>query len=412
MNDATDLLIQRRFDAVANRTDDGAWDEVLARAGSAGRGRAVLRSRASVRLALVGVVAVVALAVAAAALGWPGAVIDFFHAPPAPQSVAQFFDTFNVAAPRNMSPGATVGQAREVMTATFDADHAPTANPVEHTLYVAPRTDGGFCYIWTDYGGSCADPLDAPVSTTPGPHGPGPQPFGVSWLEGDYPTVADGYVRGAAQSVEARFADGSSVTVPVTWVSDPIDAGFFIYVVPFEHETTTDALASIVALDADGNVVSEQRFEATQPLDQDVPQTLPDGTTESLPRRAEAAQATKPFDFTTADGKHAYLWVMPRTGGGSCYVFGTGDGGGSGCRAPQFLSIEPEIAGSVFGNGVYFAQVKPNVATVELRYASGDTEDVTPVDGFVLHEVNGRLVAATALSASGERLFTEKAGTG
>ena len=60
----------------------------------------------------------------------------------------------------------------------------------------------------------------------------------------------------------------------------------------------------------------------TKPLDQDVLQTLPDGTKYSLPRRAQAAQAREPFSFRTTSGGHAYLWVMPRTGGGSCYLFG------------------------------------------------------------------------------------------
>ena len=120
------------------------------------------------------------------------------------------------------------------MTATFDANNSPPTNPTEHTLYVAPRTAGGFCFLWTDYGGGCADPEDAAAATTD----PEARPLGVEWLAGDYATFTDGYVRGDAQTVEARFADGTSVTVPVTWVSAPIDAGFFAYVVPPAHQTT------------------------------------------------------------------------------------------------------------------------------------------------------------------------------
>ncbi|HKC77000.1 MAG TPA: hypothetical protein VKB70_01300, partial [Gaiellaceae bacterium] len=242
----------------------------------------------------------------------------------------------------------------------------------------------------------------------------------VTWLAGDYATFTDGYVRGDVQSVEARFADGSSVTVPVTWVSAPIDAGFFAYLVPPAHQTTDDALSSVVGLDGNGNVVGEDDIGVTKPLDEDVLQTLPDGTRYSLPRRAQAARARKPFSFRTRGGGRAYLWVMPRTGGGSCYLFSTGSGGGSGCLSPLELSQLPAINGGVYGNGgVYFAEVRPGIARVELRYANGRSVRLTPVDGFLLQRIpttlgkaGARLVATVGLSRDGRRLFTQRLQTG
>jgi hypothetical protein len=415
MNETIDQLIQARFDTVANQIDDGEWKDVLARARAAQlpvrRRSTVLRGRAPARLALAGVVAVVALAASAAAFGWPGAFVDFFKARPAPESVEALFRAHDVALPHGISPHATVGQARQVMTASFDANNSPPTNPTEHTLYVAARTDGGFCFLWTDYGGGCADPEDAAAATTD----PGARPLGVEWLAGDYATFIDGYVRGEAQTVEARFADGSSVTVPVTWVSDPIDAGFFAYVVPPAHQTTDDALSSVLALDGNGKVVAQDDIGVTKPLDQDVLQTLPDGTKYSLPRRAQAARARDPFSFRTTNGAHAYLWVMPRTGGGSCYLFGTGAGGGFGCWSPRELSQLPAVNG-VYGNGdFYFAEVRPGISKVELRYANGRTERLTPVDGYLLHQIppayrkaGARLVATVGLSRSGKRLFSQQ----
>jgi hypothetical protein len=406
MTETTDQLIQARFDAVANAAD-GDWSDVLTRAH---RRAAPRRRQSTVRLALAAAVVVVALATSAVAVGWPGAVVDFFQAPPAPQSVAHFFDTFNADVPSNMNPNATVGEPREVMTATFDANSIPPANdPTTHTLYVAPRTEGGFCFLWTDYGGGCADPQDAAAATT----SPGARVLGVEWLAGDYATFVDGYVRGDAQTVEARFADGTSVTLPVTRVSAPIDAGFFAYNVPSSHWTTSDALASLVALDANGNVVGQDDIGVTGPLDQDVMQTLPDGTKYSLPRRAQAALATEPFNFDTADGGHAYLWVMPRTGGGSCYLFGTGAGGGFGCPAPDQLASEPAINGDEYGNGIYFAEVKPGIAALELEFTGGGSQRLNVVDGFVLGEISpagSTLSAVVALDQSGNTVFTQRLG--
>lgn len=413
MNETIDQLIEARFDAVANQIDDGEWGDVLARARAAdrpaGRPRIAHRGRASIRFVLAAAVAVMALAASAAAFGWPGTFVDFFKAQPAPESIATFFRAHDVALPRGVRSDATVGRPREVMTATFDANNSPPTDPTEHTLYVAPRTNGGFCFLWTDYGGGCADPQDAAAAKSD----PAARALGVEWLAGDYATFADGYVRGDAQTAEARFADGSSVTLPVTRVSAPIDAGFFAYVVPPAHRTSDDALLSVVGLDANGNVVGRDDIGVTRPLDEDVLQTLPDGTKYSLPRRAQAARAREAFSFRTASGAHAYLWVMPRTGGGSCYLYSTGAGGGSGCASPYRLVHQPSVNGGLSGDGsVYFAQVRPGIAAVELRYTHGLSERLTPVDGFLLHAIpsrfgraGARLVAVVGLSPGGKRVF-------
>ena len=415
MTETIDQLIQARFDRVANQVNDSEWQDVLARARPIQPTRRKVRARWSgppMRFALAGAVAVAALAASAVAFGWPGTVVDFLKARPAPESINQFFDAHNAALPRGLNPNTKLGQPREVMTATFDAYNSPPTNPTLHTLYVAPTETGGFCYLWTDYGGGCADAENAAAATTD----PGARPLGVEWLAGDYATFTDGYVRGDAQTVQARFADGTKVTLPVTWVSAPINAGFFAYVVPSAHQTTSDALMSVVGLDANGNVIGQDNIGVTKPLDQSVLQTLPDGTKIDLPRRAQAAQAREIINSHLTKGSHAYLWVMPRTGGGSCYLFSYGAGGGQGCTSPYWLSREPTVNGGVYGNGsFYFAQVKPSIAAVELRFRNGQSERLTPVDGFVAMAITpgsaksgtSRLVSTVGLDRNGNVLTTQ-----
>ena len=396
MTETIDQLIQARFDAVASLSDHGEWADVLARAGRI-RGR----QSAPTRVALAGLVAVLAATVTAVAFGWPGRVVDFFKAPPAPQSVRSFFGAHHALLPSGLNPETKLGQPREIMTATFDADNLPPTHPTLHTLYVAPREGGGFCFIWTDFGGSCADPLDAAKART----NPGARPTGLDWLGNDYAGFVTGWVRGDAKTLEAHFADGTTVAIPVTWVSAPIDAGFFAYVVPPSHLTRADALTAVVALDADGKIVSRQPFELTKRLDEDVMQTLPDGRRLALPRRAQAARAHELFSFRAPKG-HAWLWAMPRTGGGVCFLYGTGAGGGFGCPSRYWLAHVPAINGGSVG-GVYFAQVKPGIATVELRFRNGRRERLIPIDGFVLHDVPSRPVSVVGLSPSGKAIYTQ-----
>lgn len=400
MTETIDQLIQTRFDAIASPLHDANWNDVLARAG-----RVDQRRRAPARIALAAAVVVVAATITAVALGWPGTVIDFFKAPAAPESVKAFFAGHNSPFPSGVNPETRLGQPRQIMTATFDANHLPPTHPTVHTLYVAPRTGGGFCFVWTTYGGSCTDPEDPAKARTD----PAARPTGLTWLEDDYVGVVDGWVRGDAKSVVAHFADGATAAIPVTWVSAPISAGFFAYAVPPAHLARADALTAIVALDADGKVVSRQPFELKNPLDEDVTQTLPDGTKVSLPRDAQAAQARE-IVSSRANGSHIYLWVMPRIGGGGCYLFGTGAGGGFGCTPTHWVAREPVVDGGVYGGNLYFAQVKPEIVAVELRLRNGGTERLTPLNGFVGHEVEGdaQPVAVAGLDRSGNAIFTQQ----
>src|SRR5438045_2276547 len=239
MTETVDQLIQARFEAVANRSDDRDWSDVLARASV--RRPARLRP-VPARVGLAAAVVTLAAAVTAVAFGWPQTFIDFLTSPPAPANVKNSFGAENVSVPSGMSPQAIPDQARKITTATFDANHVPPDHPTVHTLYVAPRKGGGFCYLWTDYSGGCA-------------------------------------------------------------------------------------------------------YAQSKPLDEDVMQTLPDGTKYSLPRGWHAAQARKAVSLRSTKGSEIYLWLMPRTGGGVCFLYNRGGG----CVPPSSDPGIPPLNGGLNG---------------------------------------------------------------
>ena len=415
MTETIDQVIQARFDAVANPINDGNWDDVLARSldgESAASRSSIWRThrwrQVSTRVALVTAVVALVAVVTAVAFGWPQTITDFFTSPPAPAKVKNFFGAQNVSAPTGMNPQAIPGQTRKIATASFDADHFRPTHPTIHTLYVAPTKEGGFCWLWTKASAGCLPAAGTSKSKAMGP-------VNLTWFSNDYPLITLGWIRtGAAKKVEAHFADGTIETIPVTWISAPINAGFLTYTVPPAHRNRADALKSVVALDGNGNVVGSQDFHLTRPVDQDVPQTLPDGTKVSLSRRAQAARARKIISFRATDGSKVYLWVMPRTGGGDCYLFNQGQG----CKIPRFVKQEPVFNAGLSGAATRIllsGHAKQQVATVELRYQNGESERLTPIEGFVLHEITPahykrgtRLVAAVAFDRNGKAIYTEQ----
>lgn len=424
MSDTVDLMLRARFDAVANTSDDRDWNAVLARArgmeitAKRSERRTGLLRRVPARVALVAAVVVLAAVVTAVAFGWPRTVIDFFTSTPAPTKVKNWFAFDNVSSPPGMNPHAIPGQARRIMRLRFlDESSDQSDHLVWHTLYVAPRKGGGFCELWTKADGGCA-PAKSPATTA---ESRAAGPLGVTWFGNDYPSVADGFVRvGATRTVEARFAHGVTAAIPVTWVSAPISAGFFAYTIPTAHRNRVDALRSVVALDANGKVVGRESFPAikTNWPPKMVTQTLPDGRKLLLPKDADLANTRQMFRFRALTdgshvyGSHVYLWVVPLKQGGECYV----DNQGAGC-GPSIPVFQGRLYGGL-ANGadrvVFFAQAKPEVTTVELRYQNGPVERLTPVKGFVVHKITtahdklgARLVAAVALNRSGKAILTQ-----
>lgn len=215
----------------------------------------VTRRRGRRRRALASVATlagVAAILVATPAWALVRDVLPFWNQPSAPQPVQVEFSTLNTYAPAGMSPAADAADTREVMRAEFGGK--------THTLYVSPAKRGGYCELWTDASGGCntgGEPLTWGGVIAP-PHDAG-HPAATSIPQSEATKLAQTGVRlwvvGDALSsnvdyVVIRFSNGSTVKPEITWLSDPIEAGFFAYDVPDDAQSAADHVTEIDAYDA------------------------------------------------------------------------------------------------------------------------------------------------------------------
>jgi hypothetical protein len=207
--------------------------------------------------------------------------------------------------------------------------------------------------------------------------------------------------------LNAEFANGTTVELPITWVSEPIDAGFFFYEVTEANRVRGMHLTNVVALDDDGKTLARENFPLPDRGDLEHPVTLPDGRVTSLPRKAIVAKARLLISFVASTGARYSLWLMPTTEGGYCFVHNRGGG----CPPVGWKHI---MLGAGLGGGrpvIYSGQVRPEVAVVELRFEDGTTTRLEPVEGFLLAEIGPeryprgrRLLESVALGADGRVL--------
>ena len=225
------------------------WADVLGRAG-------VVRAARRRRLALVaafGAAALAAVLVATPARALVRDVLPFWNQPSASQPDQRAFAEMNVGAPPGMSPDVVAGDTREVAHGTFGG--------MSRTLWVAPTKDGGFCFLWSPGGGGCNSgthriALGWTALSATRANVQGSQDAGFEWVTGFAmtPSVSD---------VVIRFSDGASVHPNVTWVSAPINAGFFAYDVPSNEQSTSDHVTEIDAYDSNGNLVKSDPIQPT-----------------------------------------------------------------------------------------------------------------------------------------------------
>jgi hypothetical protein len=259
----------------AFQSAEGDWQAVLKAAAAPASGRKIPAERSlrrsgfwrrvPARVALVAAVVILAAVVTAVAFGWPQRVVDFFSSPPAPTHVKNWVSAINAKAPPGMDPLAISGQTKKITTARFNAG-VRGLRPRLHTLYVAPTKSGGYCFQWSgpwhritlsSLGiGACAGSKGLPATAPRWLRASGP--LWIKMPGGSDPYLVLGTVRsGATRTVAARFADGTTATIPVTWISAPINAGFFAYPVP-RSQWHPYALLSVVALDANGRVIGSR----------------------------------------------------------------------------------------------------------------------------------------------------------
>ncbi|HYX89344.1 MAG TPA: hypothetical protein VE753_08240 [Gaiellaceae bacterium] len=246
MSDGFEAMLEERFAALGDRHWRQDWADVLGR--SAAR-RPPLRRRA-VAAALVGLALI-----AAPAFALRGHLVHLFSArEPAPARVERTFLALQAGAP---FPWRFAATARKVV----DVD-TPDGRVA---VWAAPVNAGGFC-IAVGMGDR-----DGTASTCDGDRYErlGPWPF--SWSKPDDelvggPFVLVGYALDKrAASVRIGLDDGEHADVPLTWVSAPIDAGFFVLWTERRHWRDGNERFDVAARDASGKKLDEAAVEVGAP---------------------------------------------------------------------------------------------------------------------------------------------------
>jgi hypothetical protein len=244
-----DTALSDRFAALADPTDDSNWADVMRRSRELGgaRRRPALALAAALALAVLVVAPAVAL---------HGRIVRLFeNAPPAPHRVEKSFAAFEEGVPPRLQSGVQAPEARKLLEVAV----GPGESAI---LWLAPRTRGGFCTIMEldragggrrGAGGECT-PLLRRLSFVTSLHGR-VSPTGAIKSG---PVLLDGWVGiSQAATLELAFEDGRTVDIPLTWVSPPVDAGFFIYSVPKLHWQPGHLPTSLVARDSEGKVLAQ-----------------------------------------------------------------------------------------------------------------------------------------------------------
>jgi hypothetical protein len=350
--------LQVRFDHLG-RGGNADWGDVLRRAGKRNR-----RRRVTVAAGLAGIVALLT----PTSLALRGSVVDFFASEPAPKHVVLDFARLDVGAPAGMETGVISEQARAVLSTRLD-------NGRRLTLWVAPTQKGGFC-AFLGKGGGSHPPYSVPIE-----HG--------IFIRG--PIATGGVIRGGpvlvsgsaqlpdADSIELRYRDGDSDTQRLTWVSSPIDAGFFVFEVGRAH-WNMDRPKELIVLDANGSALRVEPVHFVLP-----PDTAPNGA----PAEVILDQSRKLISVQTHTGTEAALWVGPTADGRACHWLRYGEGGfGGGCSEKHFL--QPFGLGRSQGKDVVLlwgGPLRQDISDVEIRFEDGDRYDVSVVEDMVLYEI-------------------------
>ncbi|MCZ7588701.1 MAG: hypothetical protein M5U27_07560 [Gaiella sp.] len=263
---------------------------------------------------------------------------------------------------------------------------------------MAPTRRGGFCLTWANGTGGCHARTGGGVGAT----------FSGS---GDENGVTISQVTGAttrddAERLELRFADGTTLELPLTWVSPPIDAGFYAYQIPAGSRPQ-----ELLLYAANGDVVARESFPNPEQLTAFDPAT-------GLPKAVVYAERREVLTIETEGGRRITLFSAPsrlhtRGWDGRCFWLsargGPVDRAFYGCGNP--VPGAPPLAAGIHGGGrpVLFAgAVGEHVASVELRFQDGDVIELPAVEGHVLGEIPARhyapglrLTLAIALDAAG-----------
>jgi len=393
-------LIQERFDHL-RREEVGEWGEIRKRVERRGRRR---------RIAVIGALALAAALVAPTALALRGAVVDFFTAEPGSDRVVLSFAQMDVGAPPGMAPNVIQEQTRKVFERRLN-------NGRVIGLWVAPTREGGFCTHLDLGGGGCLPRVveeHERVAFAPGVSIRGPIERDGTIRGG--PVLISGSVSlGDADAVELRYEDGGFDRQALTWVSEPIDAAFFVFDVEPSRWNGDRQPNAVAALDGDGDELRVEQLHFS-------PGPFPDPET-GAPAAALQHQARELLTLKTHTGAEAALWVAPTKDGRRCAWLRdtkTSISFGGGCP-PKDSATHPLAVVTSQGSGVVLiwgGPVREDVSSIEARYEDGERAQIPVVEGLVLYEIpprhfprGHRLELMIARDADGRELVRQKRNT-
>jgi hypothetical protein len=358
-----DLLLADRLSLLVDVPAAGDWGDVE---------RRVRRARRHRMVTTAAIVAAALIVAVPAAFGLHRVVVDFLSAEPAPERVRLDFARLGLGAPKGMAPGVIAGQTRKVPVRSADGS--------ETYVWVAPTQRGGFCLTWANGTGGCHARTGGGVGASFSGSG---DKNGVTIRQ-----VAGATTRTEAERLELRFADGTTLELPITWVSPPIDAGFYAYEIP------TGRKPQELALYADGgDVLARESFPDPDPLVTEDPAT-------GLPKAVVYERRHEILTIRTEHGRQITLYSAPsrlhtRGWDGRCFWLsargGPVDRAFYGCGHPA--PGAPPLAAGIHGGGspVLFAgAVGEHVASVELHFQDGDVIELPAAEGWVLGEIPSR----------------------
>lgn len=257
-NSHFDDMLRDRLEAAADVPSRADWPDVLARVAAsrptAAAARPALLRRRPLIVAFAATAAMLAAA-AAPALGLSDRLISLFaDSPRAPEPTQREFATLDAGAPAGMESQVLAGTARKALEQAIPEGTA--------VLWVAPSANGGFCKM-----------LELVSDTAVARGGPGcdfranatgiglvvPGPI-VNGTISQGPVAIYGHATDPqATDAVVRYPDGTSTVVPLTRITEPIDAGFFILSVPRAKWKTDDFQLEVRFIDADGRTVDSAR---------------------------------------------------------------------------------------------------------------------------------------------------------
>ena len=250
----SEQLMVELLDRVVPRSERGRpdWEEVLAHAARhQPEDVPQRRSFRRPRYIVLGIAVVMAVLLVTPAFGLRGLIVDlvtredqdFGGAAIAPTVVQRDFTGMTAGAPEGMDPQVLPLQTRLVGSVRIEGQ--------ERRLWVAPTARGGFCFMVENGYGGCQ---------RNGGYLPPIAPTIVAFRKGRGDAAEIKHIGGTVTSpriatLVIEFRDGVRVPVRFTYVSAPIEAGFFGYDMPSTRRTTTRGPVAVIGLDRAGEQV-------------------------------------------------------------------------------------------------------------------------------------------------------------